>query len=450
MTNIVLDNDDYIPSNEIILNSHQRSLVERICKKCRLQHGILMWHTMGSGKTITTLNILMNLPFKSAKGVIQHKRVIFVPKGTENTWIKEAINLQLYNDIGTKFIKKLNDPKFGIQNIDIVSYDEIRTALTKPRAEQEHFFNKYFHNAIVVFDESHHLLKIKKDLLDTKVDINQLEYALKDCFKILFLTGTPVNISFFELQDYYNMLHIDIHGGKSFEQLFEQKIGLQQKKIKLLNLVSDIETKKFNDNKINKIDVIFANLKDVRRYVGVLTIIITSAFLFSTPITITIAIISFLSAKFIKHRPNPKKEAQLNIELLKLQDEAHTNIIKEISKNSHTQSYIEFIAELMVPYISFYDYKMTTDFEELAKYPYTSSNDYQKPRNRNLYIEDTHFETLYDKQNIHSKISIIGAKTPSKSKDFLIMPINMNTYQTFIYCKYKIKKIENINFTQSE
>ena len=65
MTNIVLDNDDYIPSNEIILNSHQQSLVERICKKCRLQHGILMWHTMGSGKTITTLNILMNLPFKS-------------------------------------------------------------------------------------------------------------------------------------------------------------------------------------------------------------------------------------------------------------------------------------------------------------------------------------------------------------------------------------------------
>jgi len=178
----IFDDNDYIETDEIILNSHQKSLVKRICQKCRLQYGILIWHTMGSGKTITTLNILMNLPFKTTlpDGLyIQHKRVIILPLGTENTWKKEASNLGLYNKGDkTKFITTFNDPQFGMQNIDIITYDDIKIAINQSLKEQQGFFNKYFKNAVVVFDESQHLLKIKKDNNQIGKNISELEKAL--------------------------------------------------------------------------------------------------------------------------------------------------------------------------------------------------------------------------------------------------------------------------------
>ena len=456
MSNIVLDDNDYIVSKQVILNQHQRALVERICKKCRLQHGILVWHTMGSGKTIATMNILMNLPFKSEKGTIQHKRVIFVPEGTENTWIKESIELGLYNDIGTGFIKKFNDPQSGMQNIDIISYDKIKTALTKPKIDQEKFFRDTFVNSVIVFDESQQLLKIKQDLLKINVNIEQLEYGLKQCFKIIFLTGTPVNTSLYDLQDYFNMLHIDKAGGKSFKYLYEQKkVALQQKNLKLMKIVSDDEIKKFNDYKIGKMDLIFNYYKQYRLIVGIISITIASAILipfYGPIITGGISIFTYLYNKFIRKAPKTDKEDKLNLELERIQYESYKNIIQQISKNIDIDTNIEFIAELMAPYISFYDYKVSTDFEELVKYPYIEMTENKKPISTNLLMKDTSFHTIIDKQSIHQWISKSDNETKKmiNVNDFQIIPIHMNSYQTFIYSKYKINKKKTLQMTLSE
>jgi hypothetical protein len=443
----IFDDDDYIESDQIILNSHQKSLVERICKKCRLQYGILIWHTMGSGKTITTLNILMNLPFKTTTPdglYIQHKRVIILPLGTENTWKKEASNLGLYNEGDTtKFITKFNDPLFGMQNIHIITYDDIKIAINESLVEQQKFFNKYFKNNVVVFDESQHLLKIKKDNNQINKDITELEKALKNCFKILFLTGTPVNIDIYELEDYYNMLHIDSSGGKSFDEIIKHKQNQIDKKSNfIVKNVNQTNKKTFIEKKLGQKDIIFLYIKKYIKYLGFFVVVLVSFMFLTIPVGFLISVMVVVIKKifFPEEQVNVEKHKQLQLELEKIQDAAHQDIVNKILNTVDKKEHTEIIAELMVPYISYYDYKVNTDFEELTKYPNTSNNDYSIPKDsKKIHYELTNYHIIDNRQDIYEQITTFGNLVSQPKKDFLIKPINMNIYQTFIYSKYKIQ-----------
>ena len=66
----------------IILKPYQINAIDRFVRRCRYQRGSILLHSMGSGKTLTSIYILRNLGMK-------HRWVIVTPKGLEGDWIDE-------------------------------------------------------------------------------------------------------------------------------------------------------------------------------------------------------------------------------------------------------------------------------------------------------------------------------------------------------------------------
>ncbi len=112
--------------NGIKLLKHQLAPLDYFVAKCKDQHGLIVNHYMGSGKTITGLAFFMNYP--------KDKKIIVCPKGLESIWLQELKKFPI-------------DPK----NITFINY--------------EHFYSfemliELFNNAIVIMDEVHNLYQV--------------------------------------------------------------------------------------------------------------------------------------------------------------------------------------------------------------------------------------------------------------------------------------------------
>lgn len=122
------------------LLNHQLKSVERIVARCQKQNGIVLYHELGTGKTLTSLTIIMNYKM--------NKSVIFCPPQFKYVWINEMKKIDY--DFTTEILT----------HKDIYSHD--------------------CKDKIVIIDEAH-------DIMDVK-----LLQKSQDSKKIILLSGIPI------------------------------------------------------------------------------------------------------------------------------------------------------------------------------------------------------------------------------------------------------------------
>lgn len=159
------------------LLEHQRKPLEYLISKCKNQHGLILNHYMGTGKTLTGLVFLKNYP--------KNKKVVILPSGFDTFWINEA---------------RIN--KISIKDIVFITFRELQN------------FEKYrniLKDSVCVVDEAHNLYKIlddlydkvpefqeedntssKKKFIDVKPRLPDFLNVMYSTKKILLLTGTPI------------------------------------------------------------------------------------------------------------------------------------------------------------------------------------------------------------------------------------------------------------------
>lgn len=152
---------------KIKLLEHQIKPIEYLVARCQKQHGLILNHYMGTGKTITGIVFLKNFP--------NEKKTIILPRGFESIWKAEANKLGLSPD-----------------TITFITFDQLSNF---------EIYKKDIENSICIVDEAHNLYKIIYDLYEIQsfdkeqkikprlIEFIDLLYSTK---KILLLTGTLI------------------------------------------------------------------------------------------------------------------------------------------------------------------------------------------------------------------------------------------------------------------
>ena len=159
---------------------HQRAVIDQLVASCPRQHGMLVAHQMGTGKTLTALMFLNNFP--------KSRHVILCPVFLKDLYDRESLRL-----LGKPLIKS-----------EIIAYTELEERL---RLNPD-----LLDNAVLVMDEAHYLLELFNGM-----DFQKL-YTLLSCRtkKCLALTGTPIHSSIKDLR-----ILINICAGKEIMPLKE-------------------------------------------------------------------------------------------------------------------------------------------------------------------------------------------------------------------------------------
>ncbi len=150
------------------LERHQGPPLKHIALKCQTQHGLLVYHKMGTGKTRTILALTYEYP--------DYQWIVVLPDGLQQNWASE--------------IKKANQEgeALGLGRVPVkptfVDYsDTSLQTLFKPG-------NRITKDTIVVLEEAHNFVTFfNKDDNNRRYKIAE---QLKDAKKVIALTGTPV------------------------------------------------------------------------------------------------------------------------------------------------------------------------------------------------------------------------------------------------------------------
>jgi len=166
----------------------QESAVLRFSSRCRNQHGGILVHSMGSGKTKTTLGIMLNMPFD--------KKIIVVPQGLESNWIKEIDSLFRGID-NTDYLEnvfgKRNDK--GYTKVSFVSYQSLNRMVTNESNTQ--ILQDMFYERQIYCDEAHRLLYCFRNQSIVVTNSNGVQDLLMNTIfnaskKVILITGTPL------------------------------------------------------------------------------------------------------------------------------------------------------------------------------------------------------------------------------------------------------------------
>ena len=167
----------YIMNKDTIyLESHQIKPIKYIVGKCKDQHGLLLFHNMGTGKTLTILSLCMNFP--------EHKKIIILPENIKSVWVSH--------------LKKL---KISIKNFEFIFFEKINNIN----------YNRNIENTILIIDESHNIIDIFNNMDDNNLSSNKIKLYkwLQSSYKTFCLSGTPVYNNFSDL-----IYQINIVAGK--------------------------------------------------------------------------------------------------------------------------------------------------------------------------------------------------------------------------------------------
>jgi len=162
------------------LKYHQRFVVDFM--KNNDQKGIIIYHGLGSGKTITSIAISQIFGFKT---------ICIVPASMRTQWKKE-----------------LEKMKVDIDNYDIMSYEAFYKEILKN--------SSLLNNKTIIIDEAHRLrnaLSIKSYFMDKYIE---------NANKVILLTGTPMVNSPHDVSFLLNMIT-----KKNFMPINEQDFDYQ-------------------------------------------------------------------------------------------------------------------------------------------------------------------------------------------------------------------------------
>lgn len=119
-------------NNHLQLLTHQLDPIRYLVARCKNQHGLLINHIFGSGKT--------NIPLFLSKNYPNKKVVLIVPGGIISQWIKQA---------------KLVGVKLHL----ILDYYQLTPELLKKH-------EKIINDSILIMDESHHLIEFIESITE--------------------------------------------------------------------------------------------------------------------------------------------------------------------------------------------------------------------------------------------------------------------------------------------
>lgn len=146
------------------LLKHQKETIEHARRADALGHGTLLYHVMGSGKTVTALSICKTL-------FPDRQIVVYAPAHVKSTWETE---------------KRLVDENLRIESV--LPLESLLKVSKNTRPD-----------AIVIVDEAHHLFEL--------VPKNKHIYNfLRSFHRAYFLTGTPFRHNIDEIGMYINIL----------------------------------------------------------------------------------------------------------------------------------------------------------------------------------------------------------------------------------------------------
>lgn len=159
----------------IELLKHQENIIEYLEKRCINQKGLLLYHGMGTGKTISGLGWIQYRTLRSTK----ENYIIVCPEFITLSWINDS--------------RKIG---FEIKESNIISYKSFRARLLSNKIN--------FENLNFIFDEAHHLCSILKEN-NFMLYSNFLKKIRSSSGKILLLTGTPMYESKFDISILLNI-----------------------------------------------------------------------------------------------------------------------------------------------------------------------------------------------------------------------------------------------------
>jgi len=166
----------------ITLQPHQKKAID--CLKRDSVHGLVLYHQMGMGKTITALKYILEQKSKQI--------VIFTP-GLELEWITQMKQLNQfkknYSELTSSRIVDFNGNVYTFyEYTQLDVYIDSLVNVMKPDETQK-LYNKNKKEVIYVFDESHRLAKIfQENSIYTSVYLKLFTAS----YKTLLLTGTII------------------------------------------------------------------------------------------------------------------------------------------------------------------------------------------------------------------------------------------------------------------
>ena len=157
---------EFYEKEEIILQPHQKNVIKYIVSKCKKQHGLLLNHYQGTGKTITGIFFLKNFD--------KYKKVIIGPDVLQNMWKKSAKDNGLNN------------------NVFYISYSQLEKSVLveNGKFENEELYRKIkniLQDCILICDEAHNILDFCNNYQSESSQIVKINEVKKKKI-LLFLT----------------------------------------------------------------------------------------------------------------------------------------------------------------------------------------------------------------------------------------------------------------------
>jgi hypothetical protein len=150
--------------------------INQLVAICKDQHGLVLNHSMGTGKTLTGALFFAN--FKEPK----FTHVVIAPQYMHAEWIQSIIKVGQTNPKKIHFVPILKDTIFQLADV-----------------------HRNPSSFIVIVDEAHNIVKF---LVDPTIDVDLKEKAtswFSKCKKILLLTGTPFSSSIEDISHLINL-----------------------------------------------------------------------------------------------------------------------------------------------------------------------------------------------------------------------------------------------------
>ena len=154
------------------ISAYQNVPVKQLLSKCPKQKGVLVWHEMGTGKTLTGLSMI---------AALKNLRIIVIlPKSLIDVWFAEG------RKHGVDLQRLVNQHRLKFVSYEAEEYHDPGSFDTLFRLRRRRAPEKY----AVIVDEAHNLIDVIKKAQSHRG--TQMIEWLSKFSKILLLTGTPI------------------------------------------------------------------------------------------------------------------------------------------------------------------------------------------------------------------------------------------------------------------
>ncbi len=168
-----------LPEKNPYLEPHQVPPLKHIALKCKSQHGLLVYHQMGTGKTRTMLGLTFEFP--------QSPWIVILPDGLQQTWVSE---IRKFNELGLKVPVQPMFVPYADDALEKLFTGKLSLKLTS--------------DTIVVLEEAHNFTHFFNKNDNNKV--YGITKQLDNVKKVIALTGTPVYNQMSDLRILVNLV----------------------------------------------------------------------------------------------------------------------------------------------------------------------------------------------------------------------------------------------------